>query len=405
MLNKLIYTHAINRLAKMYSDKEHYIHQKPPRHQGKQTKQYKKQLIAKCSKPWMAPSHRWAPHRSGHQCGACGVRVHQALTVHLNEECPQLSIEDQLPAPEKPHQPMPKKMTRTQVIKHLLHQQQEEKPPQQQHELEETAGYLRCVRCGTNVHKRSNEQTFQAFVQGQCLDQPYNQDHAGHSSDALWQKGNKVTCTQCGITLHLDGQQRLIHTAAVKKPCKGSGSASSTPLTEIFKKQLEQASQHGSPDSSGDNSQQTPQESQAMHDQVKRPRLDTKGTTQSIQVEQHRPTPRRLHFPTDLDLQEQGTKTDTIAQAMKPSHLAAPVPNNSSSHRAQDTVAEATSQTRQADTAALAMTPSHEAASARALRSSPPADMTQEATGSPKGNSSPAQDRQDDEEDHGQILE
>ena len=163
-----------------------------------------------CSKPWTAPSHRWAPHRSGHQCGACGIRVHQALTVQvieerLNEDCPQLSIEDQLPTLEKPHQPMPKKMTRTQVIKHLLHQQHEAKPPPQQHELEETAGYLRCVRCGTNVHKRSNEQVFQAFVQGQCLDQPYTQDHAGHSSHALWQKGNKATCTQCGITLHLDG--------------------------------------------------------------------------------------------------------------------------------------------------------------------------------------------------------
>ena len=97
-----------------------------------------------CSKPWTAPSHRWAPHRSGHQCGACGIRVHQALTVQvieerLNEDCPQLRIEDQLPAPEQPHQPMPKKMTRTQVIKHLLHQQQEAKPPPQQHELEERA--------------------------------------------------------------------------------------------------------------------------------------------------------------------------------------------------------------------------------------------------------------------------
>ena len=32
--NKLIYTHATARLAKIYSDKEHYIHQKPNRHQG-----------------------------------------------------------------------------------------------------------------------------------------------------------------------------------------------------------------------------------------------------------------------------------------------------------------------------------------------------------------------------------
>ena len=324
--HQLIYTHAISRLAKIYSDKEHYIHQKPRRHQGKQTKQYKKQLIAKCSKPWTAPSHRWAPHRSGHQCGACGVRVHQALTVQvieerLNEECPQLSIEDQLPAPELPHQPMPKKMTRTQVI-----QQQEEKPPPQQHELEETAGYLRCVRCGTNVHKRSNEQVFQAFVQGQCHDQPYTADHAGHTSHALWQKGSKVTCTQCGITLHLDRQQRLILTAAVKKPCKGSGSNSSTPLTEIFRKQLEQASQHSSPASPSDTSQVAQQEAQAKPETVKQSKLDHRQATQSGAEAK----PRRLHFPTDMDLQEQGSEADNAALAMNPSLVAASALNNSS---------------------------------------------------------------------------
>ena len=219
----------------------------------------KSKLIAQCSKPWLAPSHRWAPHRSGHQCGACGIRVHQALTVQvleerLHEECPQLRIEDQLQHPAQPHQPIAKKLTRTQVIKNLLTQQQEMQPPPQQHELEETAGYLRCVRCGTNVHKRTNEAAFQAFVQGQCIDQPYKHEHAGHSSHALWQKGNKAMCAQCGITLHLDGQHRLILTAAVKKPCRGSGSQSSTPLTAIFKKQLEQASQSGSPDSSADTS-------------------------------------------------------------------------------------------------------------------------------------------------------
>ena len=58
----------------------------------------------------------------------------QVIEERLNEDCPQLRIEDQLPAPEQPHQPMPKKMTRTQVIKHLLHQQQEAKPQPQQRE-------------------------------------------------------------------------------------------------------------------------------------------------------------------------------------------------------------------------------------------------------------------------------
>ena len=186
------------------------------------------------------------------------------------------------------------------------------------------------MRCGTNVHKRSNEQAFQAFVQGQCLDQPYTQDHAGHSSHALWQKGNKATCTQCGITLHLDGQHRLILTAAVKKPCKGSGSQSSTPLTEIFRKQLEQASQSGSPDSSGDTSQQAPHESQALPERVKKPKLEPRWPPQTCHPEHPRPTPRRLHFQTDLDLQEQDPEHAQAAMAMNPSHEAARASTSSS---------------------------------------------------------------------------
>ena len=53
-----IYKHAAARLAKIYSDKEHYLHQKAPRHQGRQTKQRKKQLVQHCRKPWQAPFHR-----------------------------------------------------------------------------------------------------------------------------------------------------------------------------------------------------------------------------------------------------------------------------------------------------------------------------------------------------------
>ena len=152
---KLIYAHAINRLAALFNSKDHYIHQKHNRNQGKRTKHYKKQLIAQCKHPWQAPSHRWVPHRSGYQCGACGVRVHQGLTVqaleeHINAESQQLSIEAQLATPERPQQPLPKKQTRQQVIKQLLQQQKAAATPQQQHEFEETTGYLRCVKCGAN---------------------------------------------------------------------------------------------------------------------------------------------------------------------------------------------------------------------------------------------------------------
>lgn len=125
-------------------------------------------------------------------------------------------------------------MTRQQVIKQLLQQQQTEAPAPTQHVLEETAGYLRCIKCGSSVHKRSNEPTFQAFVTGHCLDQACTQPHEGHHSHTLWQKGGKVSCTQCGLSLHLDAQQRVILTAAIKRPCEGAAQAGTPPLTDFL---------------------------------------------------------------------------------------------------------------------------------------------------------------------------
>ena len=108
--------HAAARLAKIYADKEHYLHQKAPRHQGRQTKQHKKQLVQHCRKPWQAPFHRWQPHRSGYQCSACGERIHQALTAATIEDrlaqiCPQLQIEENYPEHHSPHKPIQKKIT------------------------------------------------------------------------------------------------------------------------------------------------------------------------------------------------------------------------------------------------------------------------------------------------------
>ena len=317
--HKLIYTHAIARLAKIYGNKEHYIHQKANRHQGKQTKQYEKQLIAKCTKAWTAPYHRWAPHRSGHQCGVCGVRVHQALTVQviedrLQEECPQLSIEEHLPEQASPHRPIPKKLTRQQVIKQLLQQQQDEAPAPNKHELEETAGYLRCVKCGSNVHKRSNEQAFQAFVTGQCLDQAYTKPHEGHTSHALWQKGGKVSCTQCGLSLHLDAQHRVILTAAIRKPCKGAVTAGSPPITDYFTKQATGAAQHKAQITSPSKAEERPTV---------------------------RPTPRRLHFATQLT---EGEDTMHPAQAKTPSLSAGPRASQDTNAQSSETTPEATDQ-------------------------------------------------------------
>ena len=163
---------------KIYKDKEHYIHQKPTRQLGKHTKQYKKQLVGQCTRPWQSPQHRWAPHRSGYQCGACGLRLHQGLTVQeielrLKQECQQLTLDEQHPEQASPHQALPKKQTRAQVIKNLLETQAQNQPETAQHQFEATTGYLRCVKCGTSIHKRVNEAAFMT----------------------LWQKGEKVSTT------------------------------------------------------------------------------------------------------------------------------------------------------------------------------------------------------------------
>ena len=113
----LIYKNSVQRLSKIFEDPEHYIHQKAPRHQGKQTKDYKRDLVKRCTKPWVEPHHRWQPHRSGYQRTACGTRMHQGLTkstleTRLQEECPQVLIEDACQASTNPTELPFKKPTR-----------------------------------------------------------------------------------------------------------------------------------------------------------------------------------------------------------------------------------------------------------------------------------------------------
>ena len=72
----LIYTHAVQRLSKIYDDPEHYIHQKAPRHQGKMTKDFKRDLVNRCTKPWVEPTSQWfSTHGLWHQDAS---RPHQA---------------------------------------------------------------------------------------------------------------------------------------------------------------------------------------------------------------------------------------------------------------------------------------------------------------------------------------
>ena len=229
----------------VFADKEHYLHQKPNRHQGRHTKQHKKQLVQHCTKPY----HRWQPHRSGYQCSACGIRVHQALTAptieeRLGQPCPQIQIDEEYPEQSSPHKPIQRKLTRAQVVANLLEKQAQQQPGSA-HTLEETKGYLRCTTCGQSIHKRTNEAAFTAYVQGPCINQLYDQVHSGHNSHLLWQKGDKIQCKHCGTQTHTDAQGRPIITATLQKSCKGAPIAASPPISEIFKRQTAKASQAG----------------------------------------------------------------------------------------------------------------------------------------------------------------
>ena len=123
------------------------------------------------------------------------------------------------------------------------------------------------------------------------MNQEYTAQHTGHPTHALWQVGERVKCTQCGTQWNLDGNQRLIATQALHKPCKGASTKGSPPLSEFFKKK----------DNSGSHSQ---------------------GSTSSAQEEiSTRPTPKRLHFNTELDEQE-ALNQQLSALATNPSRTA-----------------------------------------------------------------------------------
>ena len=160
-----------------------------------------------------------------------------------------------------------KKTTKPQTIKELLAQQDTQPPGPDAHFLTETAGYLKCKKCGVNIHKRTNESAFTDFVNSKCVDQAYTQERQGHHTHALWQKGDKVTCTLCGVQWHLDSQKRVIATTAFRKESRGAGLKGSPPLSDYFK------------------ASQPAKEKDAPTDK--------------------RPTPRRLRFPTALDAQDQ----------------------------------------------------------------------------------------------------
>ena len=213
-----IYKHAAARLAKIYSDKERYLHHKP-----RASKQHKKQLVQHCRKPWKEPFHRWQPHRSGYQRSACGERVHQALTATTIEErleqvCPQLQLEASKSRAPQPTQANPEKDH--QSTGHCQSFGQADQPA-----IKHPA------------YPRRNKRV-------SCINRLYDQPHPGHASHTLWQRGDRSHCKNCCTQTQTDAQNRPILRIALQKTCKGAAIISgSPPITEIFRRQTVKASQ------------------------------------------------------------------------------------------------------------------------------------------------------------------
>ena len=235
-----IYKHAAARLEKIYKDPQHYIHDKPVRRAGPTTKQYKKRPINQCKAPWQPNKHQWVPHRSGYQCQTCHTRVHQALTVeiienHLQQDCELLTHE--APEPDlRPDKPVGQKITRATTIKRLPELQLQHPQAADEHTFQETTGYLKCAKCNLSVHKRTNEESFQTFIQSRCIDESYSKGHGGHSSHTLWQKGKGIKCLNCGTQSHLDADDRVILTKALTREYQGNTQRSPT-LPQLFASQ------------------------------------------------------------------------------------------------------------------------------------------------------------------------
>ena len=88
--------------------------------------------------------------------------------------------------------------------------QQQHPQAADEHSFQETTGYLKCTKCSLSVHKRTNEENVQAFIQSRRIDESYAKAHSGHNSHALWQKGKGIKCLNCGAQSHLDADDRVV---------------------------------------------------------------------------------------------------------------------------------------------------------------------------------------------------
>lgn len=96
----------------------------------------------------------------------------------------------------------------------------------------------------------------------------------------------------------------MILTGAIRRQRKGAAISGSPPLTELFRRQTEQATQDKASEAGqqGLQGQLAPGESEDASGQAKASKPPASYRTSPSPDGPHgRPTPRRLHFPTALD--------------------------------------------------------------------------------------------------------
>ena len=112
--------------------------------------------------------------------------------------------------------------------------QQQHPQAADEHSFQETTRYLKCAKCSLSTHKRTNEESFQAFIRSRCIDEHYDKRRGGHTTHALWQKGKGIKCVNCAPkAICLDAEERLILTKALTKECQGNTQRSPT-LLQLF---------------------------------------------------------------------------------------------------------------------------------------------------------------------------
>ena len=139
------------------------------------------------------------------------------------------------------------------------------------------------MKCSLSIHKRTNETNFHEFINSRCIDASYGKAHEAHHTHALWQKGKGIRCTNCGTQSHLDAEDRVILTKALKRPCQGQSQKSPT-LAQLFSTQ----SQHSQTGTQAAKVNQTGHETQPPPEQA--------ATTLDVPGLMSPPVPKKLRF-------------------------------------------------------------------------------------------------------------